>query len=202
MTACKFIIFLLMFVPSSVAASDIIDLGTVGTTYAIAEPDALKEIQIKAAEHDGPIVDPDQAKAAIRNYKPATVALPHAKADRTFYTQITHVLDFDITDAGGSIIYPAGYTYNPLQYIYNPQTYAFIDGTEIDQLSWFMSSDHNVNDTTLLITDGLYMDVMELTGRHVFYASPEIIAKFGVNATPSIVQQVGERLRIDEYNYN
>jgi hypothetical protein len=83
--------------------------------YNIAEPDVLDEIEskknkvIEEAEKFHQIL-PEK----IRSVKAAEL-LPAPKT-YTYYVDITYTLPEDLTDENGKVIYPKGYTFNPIAY--------------------------------------------------------------------------------------
>lgn len=118
------------------------DLGIAGNTYPITEPDALQEIQEKAKTIN---VNKHMNKAKLekkaKEFKPADLSvLKPASVDRSFTVDLTYTLDFDITDGKGAIVYPKGYTFNPLTYIKYNKTIVVIDGNSKKQLEWFENS--------------------------------------------------------------
>ena len=98
---------------SSVQAKE---LGNFGMTYRIAERDALTEIEERAKQVDWhKVLD----KRKIENYQgpPDRVRLPRAKRNRSFQVDMTYTTEIDVPDGKGGILYPTGYTFNPLDYI-------------------------------------------------------------------------------------
>ena len=101
---------------SGVDASFARHLGTVGNVYPVVEPDALAEIRTAAARVDWEkIIDGQQKLAMIKNFRPRDLhPLPAAKADKSFLVDMTYTLDADIPDGKGGVLYPKGFTFNPL----------------------------------------------------------------------------------------
>ena len=113
-------------------------LGIVGRTFPIVEPDLLAELRESSSRFEQ---SREELLARIKNYQPANLhPLPRAAADRTFLVDMRYVLDRDLTDAHGNIIYPKGYSFNPLEYITLPITLVVLDGKSLDQLNWFIRS--------------------------------------------------------------
>mgnify|MGYP001009404875 CR=1 FL=1 len=84
------------------------DLGVVGNTYPVAEPDALQEIREKAKSMD---LKRSRAKLEIKakDFRPENLpVLKNATADISFTVDLTWSLGFDITDGKGRIVYPKG----------------------------------------------------------------------------------------------
>ncbi len=170
------------------------ELGTFGTTYPIAERDALAEIEAQAEQVDwGRIFNRKKSEQMIKNYHPEdSVSLPRAAKDRVRTVDMSYTLEFDIPDEKGNIMYPAGYVFNPLEYMQYPNTIVIIDGSDRAQVEWFKRSPHCKDITTkLLITTGNYYDLAQELHRSVFYASSLIVSRFQLLAVPCVVRQKG-----------
>jgi hypothetical protein len=98
-------------------------------------PDALTEIEASAAKINmTEIVKLARDKA--QNFKPDNpVSLEPAKQNRTFKVHMSYTLEFDIPDGKGGVLYPKGYSFNPLDYVTYPGVLVVIDGTIVDVLS-------------------------------------------------------------------
>jgi conjugal transfer pilus assembly protein TraW len=177
------------------------DLGTMGATYQIIERDALEEIEERAKQVDwGKLFDKEKNEQRIKNYRPKDlVALKKAEQDRTRIVDVTYTLDFDIPDEKGNVLYPKGFTFNPLDYIVYPRTIIVLDGMDSVQVDWFKKSPYfkNVN-AVLWITDGNYYDLSAELGRAVYYANSMIVARFNILAVPSVIVQKGNALEVTE----
>jgi conjugal transfer pilus assembly protein TraW len=145
----------------------------------------------------------NKARSFILNYKPSdlTRKLPAAKENNVFLVDLTYTLQFDIPDGKGGILYPKGYTFNPLEYA--PlfiKTIVIIDGDRREQVDWFKASPLMKKiDVTLMLSGGAYHKVMKELKRPVFYASQRIIDRLGIKATPSVAVQQGKYFQIHEY---
>lgn len=91
-------------------------LGTVGNVYPVVEPDALAEIKEAAARVDWEkAIDQRKKLPMIKNFKPGDLhPLPAATAARSFLVDMTYTLDADIPDGKGGVLYPRGFSFNPL----------------------------------------------------------------------------------------
>lgn len=177
------------------------DLGTVGATYQIVERDALEEIENRAKKVDwGKLFDKDKNEQRIKNYRPnSLVALPRAKERRVRFVDLSYTLDVDIPDANGNILYPKGFTFNPLDYIVYPRTIIIINGSDRKQVEWFKKSQYVKGlDTVLWIVDGSYYDLGKELGRSVFYANSAIVERLQLLAVPSIVVQKDNLFEVTE----
>ncbi len=185
----------LMVCVSSVQAKDI---GTFGMTYRIAERDALAEIEERAKQVDWhKVLD----KRKIENFQgpPDRVRLPRAKRNRSFPVDMTYTTEIDVPDGKGGILYPKGYTFNPLDYVTYPKTLVFIDGTDPEQVKWLAASEYDKRlDVTLLLTEGSFGAVSKRISRPLFYADGKIVERLKLEAVPSVVRQKGRIMEVTE----
>ena len=177
------------------------DLGTFGATYPILEKDGIEEIKQKAAETDwSKYFNRERIEKAVKGYRPENIVrLPRATEDRTFRVDMTYTLNFDIHDGKGGILYPKGYTFNPLDYIHYHNVLVVIDASDEEQLAWLKSCEY-MDDyrTRFLITDGGFWDLSNSLERAVFYANEQIVRRLKLKAVPSVVRQSGRFMEVKE----
>lgn len=185
---------------TSTAHAVVHHLGVLGQTYPIAERDALKELKERVSEVDwNRVFNRHKIENAIKNYRPDTVFLPRAQRERTRLVDMTYILPFDIPDGKGGILYPRGYTFNPLDYIHFNKTIIVINGDDPDQVKWFTHSKYAGEiKTMLLLTAGSYFDLGKKLNRPVFYATTDIIHRFQLQAVPSVIRQEGRYMEVIE----
>jgi conjugal transfer pilus assembly protein TraW len=173
------------------------DLGVVGKVYPIRERDALAEIEDRARK-----VDWQKTFSSIkpRKYRPKeAVSLPAANKGRTYLVDMTYTLEMDIPDDKGNILYPKGYSFNPLDYVRFGKTLVVINGDDRRQIEWFRESPYAERyDVMLLITDGVVFGLGEKLKRSVYYADARIVERFNIQAVPSIVKQKGRMMEVEE----
>lgn len=173
-------------------------IGTYGTTYRITERDALAEIEERARRVDwSKVLD----KRKVENYQgpPDKASLPRAKRNRSFPIDMTYTTEIDIPDGKGGILYPKGYTFNPLDYVTYPKTLVIIDGTDPEQVKWFAASVYDKRlDVTLLLTGGSFGAVSKRISRPLFYADRKMIERLKLKAVPSVVRQKGRLMEATE----
>jgi conjugal transfer pilus assembly protein TraW len=193
--------FLCLLIASGAVARD---LGTFGAVYGIVEKDALKELQEKAKSVDfSKSVDRNALVKKAKNFTPEDVKemrmIGPARKDRTFRVDMTYTLERDIKDDKGNIMYPAGYTFNPLAYVAYPRTLVILNGKRPDQIHWFEESSYAKDaQVTLLLTDGPYSDLAKSLKRPVFYASTKLVEVFKIQAVPSVIRQSGAFMEVTE----
>ena len=180
--------------------ASVIVVGRAGATYPIAEQDAMTELMRKVWQIDWKRQFSD-IKQSVQAFRPQDLArLPRAKHDRTFMVDPTYTLSFDITDGKGGILYPKGYTFNPLDYVSLPDIIVFIDGSDKKQLQWFQKSPYaKAPNVMLLLTGGSYPEVEKKLQRPAFYAPEKMTKSFRIEVVPSILYQKGKFLEVKEF---
>ena len=183
------------------------DLGTVGETYAIAEPHLLSYIEqtLREKEKSGELANlEEQAKSrvveSIRNPKPLAGIRPTQTA-RTFYSDPSIKVEQNITDDKGNIIVPAGTTKNPLEVVSLSKHLLFFDGRDPQQVRDARALiDHYGGKVKPILIAGSYLDLMKAWQLSVYFDQQGVLTgKFGITQVPALVSQEGMRLRIDEF---
>ena len=183
------------------------DLGTVGETYAIAEPHLLSYIEqtLREKEKSGELANlEEQAKSrvveSIRNPKPLDGIRPTQTA-RTFYFDPSIKVEQNITDDKGNIIVPAGTTKNPLEVVSLSKHLLFFDGRDPQQVrDARVLIDHYGGKVKPILIAGSYLDLMKAWQLSVYFDQQGVLTgKFGITQVPALVSQEGMRLRIDEF---
>lgn len=176
-------------------------LGTDGNIYPVVEPDALAEIRTAAARVDWEkVIDRQQKLAMIKKFRPRDLhPLPAAKTDRSFLVDMTYTLDADIPDGKGGVLYPKGFTFNPLDYVKLTSLLVVIDAGDSQQIRWFKSSPY-ADDyrTRLILSGGDYYDLAQELDRPVFYLVDTVARRLQLAAVPSVIRQQDNMLQISE----
>lgn len=177
------------------------DLGQVGRVYPIAEPDALQEIEERAAAIRWDEVLPEEKRRAlVVDYRPKDLApLPRAEEERARIVDMTYTLEVDLPDGKGGVLYPKGYTFNPLDYVFYPNVLVILDGDDPEQVAWFRESrlarDPRVR---LLLSGGSWSEVGAALGRPVFYLTSPLRQRLRLEAVPSVVWQAAKAMEVRE----
>ncbi|MDO3380349.1 hypothetical protein [Geoalkalibacter halelectricus] len=174
------------------------NLGVVGTTYDIAEPDALQEIMERVEKHDW---DKEFASIKPEAYRPPGLReLPRAQRTRSFLVDMTYTLDRDIPDGRGGILYPKGFTFNPLDHVFFDQALVIFDGDDPEQVAWVKEQGYlDKPGVLLLLSQGDYVAVGKQLQRAVQYADARIVDRFQLKAVPSVVAKQGRYMEVVEY---
>lgn len=177
-------------------------VGTYGATYGIAEKDALVEIgeQAKKINWDDKI-NKKATEQRIKGYRPGGLPdIPVTTENRSFLRDMTYTTEIDVPDGRGGILYPKGYTFNPLEYLTLPNIIVFINGSDRKQVEWFDNSPY-IKDmkTTLVLTGGSYYELSKHFKRPAYYAVRNIAERLGIEHVPSVAVQKGKYMEISEY---
>lgn len=169
----------------------------IGRTWPIAEPDVLSEIEAKVAT-----LPPDMSKRfGPRNRWSAlkAAALPPATADRVRTVVPFYTLDFDIKLPDGRMVYPRGFTFNPLTYVRLPQRLVVVHPRD---LAWALKV-ARPSDFILMSAlggqNGDAIDLSEKTGRAIYILEERVKERLGLTVAPVIVAQSGTKLVLTEY---
>lgn len=188
------------FTQTSITKAKTTNLGTVGETYPVVEPDVVAELQQDAATQNkaGNIT---QRLNQMKEFQPANIhKLPHAADDRTFLVSMDYTTLQDVVDAEGNILYPKGFTFNPLDHMSFPGGLVIIDGTDPSQIKWFQNTPYADNyQARLLLTDGYAYELARQLKRSVFYLTTDIAGRLKLTAVPAVVVQKGRNLQINEF---
>ena len=180
---------------SPARAREIVQLEPVGPTSAVIETDLGEALRQRAVR-----VDVEQLRSAQAHYQPANLhALPRATKDTTSIVDLTHTLEQDLVDAQGTILYPRGFTFNPLQYVSLSGALVVIDGSDPEQVAWFKDSPYGANRRALLLlSGGLAAALRDELRRPVAYLTEDIARRLQLRAVPSVVMEQDQHLTVRE----
>ena len=171
--------------------------STIGRTWPISEPDALSEIEAKAATLPS---DMSKAFGPRKNWSALKAAgLGVAASDRVRSVVPFYTLDFDIRLPDGKTLYPKGYTFNPLSYVRLPQRLVVVHPRD---LGWATRVARPSDFIPIAALDGENGDPISLgekMGRSVYILEERVKARLGLQTAPVIVAQAGQRLVLTEY---
>ncbi len=136
----------------------------------------------------------------MKTYQPEDIHhLPRATRDRTFLVDMTYTLERDLLDGDGKVIYPKGFTFNPLDYVSFSGGMLLIDGSDPTQLKWFKKTPYvNNHQVRLLLSGGYAYELINQLKRSVFYLTDEIAERLQLAAVPSLVFQKDDKLEVRE----
>ena len=176
-------------------AAEIVQLEPVGPTSAVVETDLGEELRQRAVS-----VDVEQLRSAQAHYQPANLhALPRATKDSSITVNLSHTLEEDVQDANGQVLYPAGFTFNPLRYVSLSGALVVIDGSDPEQVAWFKGSPYGANRRALLLlSGGLAAALRDELQRPVAYLTEDLAQRLQLRAVPSVVMEQDQHLTVRE----
>jgi len=188
----------------------LIPLGTYGNTYSIKEKDAIVEIEERVKKVDVEKIR-KELETKMRNYKPSDmVGLPEASKSFSYLVDMTYTLDTDIPRVGGDgkvqgILYPKGYTFNPLDYMpADPPTLVIFNGDSPKEKEWvkrkLKENDPRMKNFMLLATKGDFIKLANEFKRPVFYLKEIMAEKLQLKNTISVVYREKNMIRVDVHS--
>ena len=181
------------------------DLGRVGPTYPIAEPDLLEDIQLQLQrkQASGELAQLEQqaqqrAVRAIESPRPVPGVTRTTQA-RTHYFDPSITITHAVTDGQGQVVVPAGTRSNPLDVVTLTQQLLFFDARDADQVHLARSKlDELGARLKPVLVGGSYLALMRAWQVPVYFDQDgALVRRLGIAQVPALVVQDGKRLRID-----
>ncbi|KFG88416.1 putative cytosolic protein [Sphingobium herbicidovorans NBRC 16415] len=165
--------------------------STIGRTWPIAEPDAMAEIEARAAKAPSLAsrLGPRSSWSALQ-----AAPLAQAKVDRVRSLVPFYTVEEDIRLPDGRLLYPKGFTFNPLDYVSLPQRLVIVHPRD---LGWALKQARFTD--FILLTAGDALDLSERSGRPLFILEERVKERLGLSVAPVIVAQQGKKLVLTEY---
>ena len=199
----KKLLLLLLFLSGANSYAD--NLGVVGKTYPVSEPDMIEWIKSKASAmvKSGEwqkIQNQAIAKAKEQVNHPAPIAgITDALETKSWdYTPMVKLKD-NLTDGRGHVIAKAG-NYNALRYKPFDAQLLFINGNNPKQVDWALgkNSESGIK-TKIILTQGSFMDLAKKHKVWFYYdQSGKYTQKLNIKHVPAVVEQASDKLRITE----
>lgn len=181
------------------------DLGVVGKTYPVNEPDMIEWIKAKA----GMMMKNGQwqkiqnqtiekTKEQI-NHPTAIAGITDAQVTKFWYYKPMIQIKQDLTDTKGHVIAKAG-NYNALRYKPFDVQLLFINGNNPKQVDWALAknSESDIR-TKIVLTQGSFMDLDKKYKVWFYYdQNGKYTQKMNITHVPAIVKQDGDQLKIME----
>ena len=163
-----------------------------GTTYEIIENDAEVELlnRVQGVNWDSRIKeknDSDKWNAINTEYLP----LAQESIIRTYVP--FYKSDFEIKTPKGKVIYPKGYSFNPLRFMKLPNKIYIITPSTAKYFAGKIS-----NSDQIILANGNPLDQRDLMKAPVFSLDSKTKERLGINKAPSIIWQEGAMLKIQE----
>ena len=192
---------LLVVLPSIPWSSSGEEIKKIGQTYPIVEKNASDEMkEIVRGTNWQEEFSKNNVKQKLESFKPdEIISLPRAPHGSVRLINMEYTLEFDIPDAKGNVIYPKGYTFNPLDFMTYTKTIIVINGSDTDQVKWFKASPYfTKTDVMTIITDGDYMVLSAEFNQPIFYLTKKVQDRFQLKVVPSVVRQKDKYMEVTE----
>ncbi|WP_339145172.1 hypothetical protein [Pseudoalteromonas galatheae] len=179
--------FFLGFCATSYASQQ---TSKIGAVYSIAETDALEAIKARAETINW--------NDALRNRTNSWMQLqqtplPRVEKDNIRFHKPTHILEKQITDANGVVIYPSGFEFNPLNHMRLPYRIVVVS---MPQLKWLKKVLRKTD--RVLLTSGDVFKARDYLGHTVFLLDQRTKERLNVLKVPSLIVQKSNLLEISE----
>ncbi len=187
----------------SVSPASAADLGVRGATWPVAEPDLLEQIEerLSGMQRSGELARIEReartrARSRIEEPEPVPGIAPAREArSRMFDPAITVERDIRLPD--GTLIAAAGTRIDPLARHPLTRDLLFVDGRREAEIAWALE---HARPAKIVLLAGRPLDLARAHGRAFFFDQDgRLAARFGIAATPALVEQAGSQLRISEF---
>lgn len=182
------------------------ELGVVGPTYEISEPDLIEVIQARLKR----MAATGELARKQREYRDKVIggietpkAVPGVKTTeepRTYHVDPALTVDRDIRNAAGEMLHTRGVKVNPLDHVSLTRKLLFFDARDSRQVAF---AKRRLNDLSgkgkPILVAGEPLKLMRTWKQTVYYdQGGSLVRRLGIRQVPAIVSQDGKRLRIDE----
>jgi len=178
------------------------DLGVRGATWPVAEPDLLVEIETRLQEmqQSGALArleDEARTHARLKLEEPEPVpGIAPATEERSRPFDPAIVVAQDIRTPDGTLIAVAGTRLDPLERMGLTRDLIFVDGRREAEIAWALAHGRPAK---IVLLAGRPLDLMRRHRRPFFFdTGGRLAARFGIAATPTLVERDGSRLRLTE----
>ena len=181
------------------------EIRVIGQTWPVAEPDVIEWMKAKMAESLTPEVMAslrEEQTAAFRAYlehPPAVEGVTRTSTPELRWFDPSIVLEHDVINHEGRVLWPAGTRYNPLDYRRLSRELLFVDAGDEDQVEWLETRLAGHGNALVILVGGSPRAMMERFQRYVaFDQKGQLVARLGIRQVPAIVSQERNLLRIEE----
>ena len=201
MIRCAALVFAIAAILAAVPATAK-DLGVRGATWPVIEPDLLLEIETRLLDmqRSGELARMEEearerARRRLEEPEPVPGIAPARELrSRPFDPAI--VVARDIRAPDGALIAAAGTRIDPLERTGLTRDLIFVDGRRQAEIAWALAHGRPAK---IVLLAGRPLDLMRRHRRPFFFdTGGRLAARFGIAATPTLVERDGARLRLTE----
>ncbi len=179
------------------------DLGVRGATWPVAEPDLLEEIEARLVgmQRSGELArleEEARSRARRKLEEPDPVpGIAPAREHRSRLLDPSITVARDIRTPGSVLIAAVGTRVNPLERLPLTRDLVFVDGRRPAEIAWALAHERPVK---IVLLAGRPLDLMRAHRRPFFFDTGGRLAeRFAIAATPTLIAQDGQMLRITEF---
>lgn len=193
--------YILIFTPLCIFAKD---YGQVGPIYAINETSLLDFIysKLQAMNANGDykrIQKIMQAQLEANVDRPIGTVLPQATAYRERIFDPSVAISNDIRNTDGRIVAKSGTIINPLKHISLTKEFIFINADNTKEVDYATKKLAENSLNKIILTTGSIKDtVLKLNASVYFDQHKNLINKFDIRVTPTVLGQSGDKMLIRE----
>ncbi len=182
------------------------DLGVRGATWPVAEPDLLLEIEARLLElqRTGELARLEtearsRTRRKLEEPEPVPGFVP-AREQRSRPFDPAIVVAQDIRAPDGTLIAAAGTRVNSLERLPLTRDLIFVDGRRPAEIAWALAREgKGGRPAKIVLLAGRPLDLMRRHRRPFFFdTGGRLAARFGIAATPTLVEHDGSLLRLTE----
>ena len=182
------------------------DLGVRGATWPVAEPDLLMQIEARLLDmqRSGELARLEEdARSRARRKLEEPDPVPGIAPARELRTRLfapAIAVARDIRTPDGVLIAAAGTKVNPLDRLPLTRDLIFIDGRREAETAWALARERETGrPAKIVLLAGRPLDLMRQHRRRFFFdTGGRLAARFGIAATPTLIEQDGTQLRLTE----
>lgn len=183
-----------------------IDLGNIGPVYPIGEPDFLVEVKAIVKRK----VDSGEWQAIEQNLRRDTIeSIEHptpvgvftvAQNDKVRYFDPTTILQRDILDPDGQVLFAAGTKVNPLDVVTVGSALFFFDADDPKQVALLEQTQARLHGQVKPVAvAGNYLALSRKLDQSIYFdQAASYTTRLGIDAVPTLVSQDGKQLKIEE----
>lgn len=180
------------------------DFGQRGQVYPIIETNFLDYIyqRLKTYQDTGKLAE---IKVMMQNKVEQTVVRPRginlmpAVKVRVRNYDPSLMLDKDIKNHEGRLIASKGTVVNPLSYVTLSKQLIFINADRASELEFAKAKIKDTFNNKIILVNGNVKEANQVIGAPVYFdQAARLINRFGLEYTPSVVEQNGNMLKITE----
>lgn len=166
-----------------------------GETYDVLERNPSDEIKDIAGTKDWKAI---YEKGLDLKFPEPTIA--RATRNNEFVHEVLNTIDMDVRNPNtGQILYPKGYTFNPLAYLgaMKLPTFIVVSNHEKD-IEWLQQQ--NITPNTMILSVDDPLGLSKKINHKVMLLKDDLREKLKINFYPAIAQQVGVKIKVNEYH--